>query len=174
MLPIQPLKSSGYTFIELLVVIAIMGVIMMMAVPAYGRFQKRQLIEQGAKQFITILRMAQKKASAGEKPSSGCSILDGYRVTGVKNSNTYTMQAVCGGSLHAGSAQTYTMDPRVVFNHASDVTVNFFVVNMGIVRGATVSPINGVILLKFGTDYTYTVTVTPGSGLIKEGAVVDL
>ena len=64
------------------------------------------------------------------------------------------------------------MNAQVKFTSAFAVT--YSVVNMGIVQGATVDPASGEIEIRFATDYTYTVTVVPGTGSVKEGEVAAL
>jgi len=172
MLPIQSLKSLGFTLIELLVVISIMGLVLAVSVPAYSRFQKQQATEQAGKELVSVLRLAQKKASAGEKPQAACTVFNGYIVSAAANASSYTLQAKCDNAAHADSAQTFFMNAQVKFTSAFAVT--YSVVNMGIVQGATVDPASGEIEIRFATDYTYTVTVVPGTGSVKEGEVAAL
>jgi prepilin-type N-terminal cleavage/methylation domain-containing protein len=108
------MKSNGFTMIELLVVMAVIVTITALLVGGYNNFNQTERLRQSGKDLKTNLRLAQTKATSGLKPS-GCSVLDGYRVT--FDSSSYTIQALCGGAL-AGSITTITLPDAISFSPA--------------------------------------------------------
>lgn len=84
---------SGYTLIEILVVVAITAVLASSGWAAYRTFDNNQKLAQAASTLRSNLRDAQNRALSGEKPGSGCTVLDGYRVTFAATS--YSVQAWC-------------------------------------------------------------------------------
>lgn len=88
-------KTNGYTLIELLVASAIIMVITGFGLAGWTRFREKALVTAAADKLKTELRLVRSWAINGQKPSSGCGILDGYRVEG-SNSNL-NIFACCDG-----------------------------------------------------------------------------
>lgn len=89
---------AAFTLIELLVVISIIGILFTVGMAAYNEFNRGQILSQAAKTLKNDLRLAQSKASAGEKDSSSCvnKTLEGWFVS--FTSSSYTLYGSCDGT----------------------------------------------------------------------------
>lgn len=108
----MPKRSClGFTLIELLIVISITGVLAGIGLASYNQFNRKQILDQTAKNVKNDLRLIQSKALAGEKDCSagvcggstaGCGQdedekeLDGWYVEFTNTS--YTYYGSCGGT----------------------------------------------------------------------------
>lgn len=93
---------SGFTLIEIIMVVAIMAMMTGGAINAYSYFNSRQQLIQSAKNIQLLLREAQKRSRVGDKPSTGCVVLQGYRVQASAGASTINLYAVCSNSLNPG------------------------------------------------------------------------
>lgn len=101
---IKPTKrfewSRGFTFIELLITMLIMTIVFTFGYANYRDFSRKQEIEGAQRLLKSDLRLAQKQASTGHKPSgSACDDpedLSGYKVEST-SSTAYRISAVCSG-----------------------------------------------------------------------------
>jgi len=93
--------ERGFTLIELLVVISIMGILLGASLVYYQSFNRRQILNQVAKDLGNNLRHAQSKALAGEKPQDWCDgegeTLTGYRLE-FTSETEYQIMAICSNS----------------------------------------------------------------------------
>lgn len=114
------LSMRGFSLVELIVVIGLILLLTGGIVGGYNSFNETQKLKQAAATLKDHLRLAQAKAMAVEKPSSGCTTLVGYRVS-FPSSNQYALRARCteGG---AGGSISVTLPTRVTF---SPVPTNF-------------------------------------------------
>ena len=73
-LPVGKKKSSsgGFTLIEVLVVLAIMAVVVRLGIASYNNFQESKKIEVVAENVASTLRLAQSKATNGQKNCTAC------------------------------------------------------------------------------------------------------
>ena len=91
--------SRGFTLIELIVVIGISMVMVGGAVAGYNNFNHRQQIIQSGKQFGSVIREAQKRASVGDKQAvCNADRLRWYEIFAVTGSNVFTLRAQCEGA----------------------------------------------------------------------------
>ncbi len=104
---------NGFTLIELLVAIAIVLVMTGGVIVNYNTYNDDQRTRQAALTVKNNLRLAQSRAYNGEKPTSSCTQLQGYRVSFA--SGSYAIQAQCTEGL-AGSPQSYTLDRGITFS----------------------------------------------------------
>ena len=79
-------------------VMTIIGLLFGIGIAQYTQFNRQQILDQAAQELKNNLRLAQTKASSGEKPN-GCTTLAGYQVSfssGTDNNpDTYRIQARC-------------------------------------------------------------------------------
>lgn len=114
------LFQGGFTLIELLVVIMLIGLVVGGGIAGYSRYNARQLVFQSGYTFMSVLRTAQKHASAGQKPG-GCQRLLGYSVVGNASGGancdatlcSYTLNAVCSNATYPDS--TYSLQRGSTF-----------------------------------------------------------
>ena len=96
----------GFTLIEMAVAVGISLVIIGGVLSNYNNYNDTQKVKQGAQTLKNNLRFAQGLAFAGKKPTSGCTELEGYRVTFARDSDVWrTGQGVsgrCRNDDHAG------------------------------------------------------------------------
>lgn len=150
--------QGGFTLIEMLIVAVIFVLISSGAFLNYRKFIRRQQVLQSAKNLQEALRVAQKKARVGEKPT-GCVTLNGYKVTVATNTRTIRIYAAC-------SNQDYQVTTAELFGNArmtAPLVITFKVITGG-VEGA------GPISVGYWGSYDiYTFNVNVG-GEITEGA----
>ncbi len=144
---------SGFTLIELLVSVAIVIVVTGGVIVNYNTYNDTQKTRQAALTVKNNLRFAQSRAYNGEKPSSGCTQLQGYRVTFAASS--YTTQAQCSEGL-AGSQQTVALEGGLSFSPIPG-DVLFRVLTRGIDSDVTVKVT--------GSNRSYQFQVTRSGGL---------
>jgi prepilin-type N-terminal cleavage/methylation domain-containing protein len=94
-------KRMGFTLVEIVVVISIMGLLLTTGLVYYQHFNRRQILNQAAKDLESNLRLAQGRALAGEKPEGWCSgeaeTLVGYRLEFISEID-YQISAVCSNT----------------------------------------------------------------------------
>ncbi|MCL4359665.1 prepilin-type N-terminal cleavage/methylation domain-containing protein [Patescibacteria group bacterium] len=132
-------RHCGYTLIELLVTLSIIGIILGVGIARFDNYNKTQKLRQAALTVKNDLRLAQTKASAGLKPSSGCSVLLGYTVT--FTGTGYTTQALCSEGP-AGTADTASLSPGLTFTTVPS-TITFAPLGQGASPTETISVTNG-------------------------------
>lgn len=153
-------RQRGFTLIEMLVSISITLIITGGVMVSYRGFNQRQQLIQSTKNLQQTLRLAQKKARVGEKPT-GCQTLEGYTVRGTINSQNVALLAICDLDTEYPISTT-----TLSGNTLLDVTFDFtYKVLTGGVIGA------GPVQLS-NADLIYTFNVNPG-GDISEGQYVE-
>ena len=104
--------ERGFTLIELLVAISIIGLLVTAGFAYYQDFNRRQIVNQGAKELKNNLRLTQSKALAGEKPEGWCDDSDesliGYRLE-FTSTTSYHVVAVCS-NVNEGPFETILVD----------------------------------------------------------------
>ena len=146
----------GFTLIELLVTMSIIGILFGIGVAQYNKFNRRQILDQAAQTLKNNLRLAQNKASAGEKPASGCATLDGYQVNFIdSNPDYYTIGAKCSPSSPA--ANGFSLPTGVSFSSLPFPNPIIFKV-LG--QGTNVNVSTNIVLSGFGDTRTITVSAT--------------
>lgn len=150
---------SGYTLIELLVVITIIMLLTGWSVAGYVKLNQKQTVIAGGKLVMGVLRQAQQRAAAGQKPPVGCTTLQSYSFAAPMGGSTYRVFAQCSDATYAissgqlGSGLTFGSNINIVFG----------------VLGGGVSGTIGNIQISSSTN-TYTFSVS-GSGDISEVSV---
>ena len=104
-------SKKGFTLIELLVSLAIFALILSFLVVGYNTFRTSRQLSLAAGELQTQLRLVRTKAIAGEKPSSGCDTLDGYRVEYVGGNIFYT--ALCNGGNPVGEQKQVVIKTEI-------------------------------------------------------------
>lgn len=144
-------NHKGFTLIELVVSVAIMGILVGGGIAAYRTFNTKQLVMTAGKEYVQLLRVAQKKAKAGEKPA-GCTTLSGYRVSVVANGSQATMYALCNGGSTVIVDSQKDFSTEVVFTQ--NAALDFQVLLGGVVGFGSVT------LTNLTASYSYQVDIT--------------
>ncbi|MDP3955260.1 MAG: prepilin-type N-terminal cleavage/methylation domain-containing protein [bacterium] len=91
----------AFTLIELLVVMSIIGILFSIGIAGYSNFNRKQILTQAVKTLKSDLRLAQSKASSGEKDyTAGCTnstVLEGWFVSFLSSPARYEIYGKCGG-----------------------------------------------------------------------------
>jgi type II secretion system protein H len=124
-------RFSGFTLIEVLVVATVIGLLTGVGIASYNRFNEKQRVQQAAMTFATELRVAQKRANAGEKPVGCLGDLEFYAITTTNSSNTYTLSTNCPGT------ETKNLGSHAVFGN--DQTFTILILNKGFQSDASVT-----------------------------------
>ena len=154
-------KNKGFTLIELLVSITILGILLGIGIAAYNEFNKTQTVKQVALNLKNDLRQAQNKAMAGEKPASGCGVLNGYEVSFTATS--YSFYAKCSPGPSYGTATSGTLPTSVNLAVSPAGPVLFKVLGQGVDTTKT------ICVTGFGKLYKLFITT---SGEIQDGGFV--
>jgi len=137
-----PSSVSGFTLVELLVVASLMAVFFSIGVARYNDFNRRQVIEQAGLELKNNLRLAQNKASIGEKDSTVCTdamLLYGWYVS--FDSGSYRIYGNCAGTEY--SSTTINLNSRgISVSNPPATPIRFQPINRG-VEGATTITIYG-------------------------------
>jgi len=107
-------RRSGFTLIELMIAIAIGSVLFSGGLAAYRGFGDRQTLKQAGATFQSNLRLFQKKALSGEKPSECLSgdVFEGLEVSYV-NETSYLATPICQAAIPGG--ETFILAEDVEF-----------------------------------------------------------
>lgn len=132
-------KLTGFTLIELLVAMSIIMLVSGFLLANYTRYNKNQQLKQTSLTLKNNLRLAQSKATIGQKPPSGCTELVGYEVTFVVSS--YDVQAVCTEGV-SGETVTVTLPTGITFSSIPP-PITFGVLTRGIAADVTITLTNG-------------------------------
>lgn len=128
----------GFTLIELLVTMSIIGILFGIGFAKYNEFNRRQILAQTAQELKNNLRLAQNKALAGEKPTTGCTTLDGYQVNFSSGTpDSYTIQAKCSEGP-VGTAKTFKLPSTVKFTSPPS-PILFKVLAQGVEGASTIT-----------------------------------
>lgn len=149
----------GFTLIELIISIAIIMLLVGGVVASYNSFNTTQLLTQTGLSLKNNLQLMRVKATAVEKPTSGCTQFLGYRITFAASS--YSMQPLCTEGL-VGVAQTINLPQGVSFSPVPSV-VTFAALSGGLTGGATVN------LTLIAQSSSYLVQVSSNGTIIDEG-----
>ncbi len=152
------MRLKGYTFVEVLVSLTIVGLLFSFGFANFRDYSRRQALAGVARNLKGELRLAQSKASAGEKPAAcSASILSTYSFQ-IINSTSYKITADCSGGINV-DIKTVSFPEGVTMSPASG-TVSFKVLGQGtnIIAGGSVV----ITLTQVGTNNTSLVTVASG------------
>jgi prepilin-type N-terminal cleavage/methylation domain-containing protein len=148
--------ARGFTLIDLLITMSIIGVLFGLGVAKYNEFNRRQILDQAAQTLKSNLRLAQDKALAGEKPTIGCGVLDGYQANFVdSNPDYYTLGAKCSPS--SPTANNFSLPTGVSFSSLPSPNPIIFKV-LG--HGTNINGSTNIVLSGFSSTRTITVTST--------------
>lgn len=162
---------QGFTLIEMVVAVGLMMLLLGSTIVGYRQFANRQEVIQGGKEFVSALRLAQKRASVGDKPDvAGCNAgerLSGYRVRAANGADTYIVAALCDETEVGGATQIYSFAGDVVFKQAVDI--RFYVLSRGVEFGAGGDNATFVVGNPQAPGYTYSVEVTRSGEIYEQG-----
>jgi prepilin-type N-terminal cleavage/methylation domain-containing protein len=150
----------GFTLIEVVVSIGIILVVVGTVIANYNGFNNTQTLKQAALTLKNDLRFAQNKALSGEKPTSNCTTLSGYRVT--FSGANYSIQAFCTPEGLAGAESTISLPNGISFTSAPT-----FVLYRVISQGTSLTAETPVTLS--GSGRTYTLSLSPGGDVSEVG-----
>ncbi len=128
-------RTAGFTLIELLVAMSITMLIGGLMLANYTKYNKNQQLKQAALTLKNNLRLAQNKASIGQKPAIGCTELVGYQLT--FSDSSYVTQAVCTEGA-AGEVDTVTLPIGITFSPIPS-SITFGVLTRGIANDVTIT-----------------------------------
>lgn len=160
------MKKSGFTLIELIIVVTVILVISVVTLLNYNAYTDKQRVKQAGLTLRSDLRLAQTKATAGQKPAvCGDATLVSYRVT----------FSTCGGAGACYEIQPVCMENEVSVDTSSEVTrvylpsgVNYFAsyppIQFFSVTGVTNLTADMLIQLT-GAGVTYVVLVSPSGSV---------
>ncbi len=176
-------RRQGFGLIEFLIVIAIFGLSVSLITASFLTFERNQRVKNAARQLKSDLRLAQNKASSGDKGiGTGLLCLStvtpetlvGWYVNMTAGSSSYTIAGDCLKSTGETSFGSKTINlPRGVKLRAS--TDN----PAGITNGIY-TPSSANILFQPLTNKTTFLSLAPpfygnyAQGIFKAGAVLDL
>lgn len=154
-------SKSGFTLIELLVVTSIITLLFTVGIAAYQNFNRGQIVVQAAKELKENLRLAQSKASSGEKPNGCTGTLNGWQISIPNNSNSYELQAVCSNG-------TFTSRTILLAGDLEKIAGPSYVLFKVLAQGVEFPGEERTITITGFGDKIAKVTVTP-TGEIKIG-----
>ena len=131
---------KGFTLIEILVVISITGFLVVMGIASYNEFNRRQILDQAAKNVLNDLRFAQSKASMGNKGKEDASecvssdTLVGWKFE-ILSDTQYRIYGVCGSKPIFGT-KTVNLPSSLII---SGSTILFKPLNLGIDQDITIT-----------------------------------
>lgn len=151
---------DGFTLIELIVAVAIMMLLLGTGLISYLQFNDRQSLITVGEDMIGIVRMAQMRARAGDRPA-GCDRLEAYYLRAPLQSSSITLLADCENDevIHS----TYELKSGVVTAQSLDM-------GFRVLHGGVINP--GTIALQSPQGLQYEFVVTEG-GEVQVGAIVQ-
>ena len=161
------MKKSGFTLIELIIVITVILVISVVTLLNYNSYTDRQRVKQAGLTLRSDLRLAQTKATSGQKPfiCDATTTLESYTVTfsdcgGI--GACYEIQPIC---TQSGVAVDTDDDKiRVFLPSGVSFQTTYTPISFSPVTGVTDLTANRLILLT-GAGVTYTVVITPSGSI---------
>lgn len=144
---------KGYSLIELLVAIAILLLLTGGLLASYATYNQNQTLRQAALTVKANFRLAQSKALSGVKPTSGCTLLEGYNVSFTQS--TYSLQAQCDPQGLVGIKTDLALPSELVFSPVPS-SFTFGVLTNGLLDITNSVPIN---FTGFGKTYQIAVSV---------------
>ncbi|MFZ2024957.1 MAG: prepilin-type N-terminal cleavage/methylation domain-containing protein [Microgenomates group bacterium] len=157
-----PAGRRGFTLIELIVVVAIILIISVVTLLNYNSYTDRQRVKQAGFTLRSDLRLAQTKATSGQKPfvCDNTTTLQSYEVTFSDcdgKGACYTIQPICmkeGIPVDTQEEISTVLLPSGVAFQTSYLPIQFLSVT-----GATNLDVDQSIVLT-GADIIYTVNVS--------------
>ncbi len=135
---------KGFTLIELMLVVSILALLTGGGLVAFTGFREQRLALREAKKVVDELRLAQRRAIAGDKPAEcGNFPMQGYKVS--LRDSTITSTAICSGGSPVG--RQVLLEGKVV----DPVEVSF-----GVLEGGA-TPLTVEVC---GGKYLYSVAIT--------------
>ena len=152
---------AGFTIVELLIAVAIVLLFAGGVVSGYRTFNDTQTIKQVEQTLVSDLRLAQARATSGEKPG-GCTKLVGYTVRFSNTPSSYTVQPQCAPEgLISAAAQTVSLPTGVTFSNPPASPVIFGVLTQGVTNPTTVTVSGGSKTIAVTISASGTIDVVP-------------
>lgn len=158
-------NHSGFTLIELIVTTTLGLLLMAGALAAYTSFAARQDKIESARDVRSVIQSARERSRDGNKPETGCTSLNYYRVWGVQGTQNYYMAIRCNNDDDNLEQVTYRLQSGEYFLDDFDL---YFGPLPGPVSGTPVTIIIGR-LDDSSIRYEFDVT---DQGLVEEGSLV--
>ena len=143
-------RLGGFTLIELLVSVVIIGILVGAGIAAYRRFNDKQRVLAAGHAYESLLRMAQKKAKAGDKPSSGCATLKGYRVGVTNNGSKAILSVLCDDGTTVIYVSELNFDSDITYT--STANIDFLGLSGGVIGATSVNVSNAAGTTLFQVD----------------------
>ncbi len=150
---------AGFTMIELVVVMGVIVLLTSIGAAGYNGFNDTQKLKQTGLTLKNNLRVAQTKAIAASKPSSGCTTLMGYVAT--FTANGYAINPQCTDGV-IDDPTTVTFSAGVTF---SPVPSSFFFTTLT----GRISVSTDRTLMLIGLSKKYTLIVHPNGDIDDSG-----
>jgi len=148
------MEVKGFTLVELLVVIGIIAIVTGSGLAGWSRFREKSLINSVNAKLKTQLRLVRARAINGDKPTTGCQVLDGYQVREASG-NDLEVIACCDGCCQSGSCSGAV--EVIQIDEAISATFNNFPVMFLTLSGAA-DHTASIELVYF--DQTRTITIS--------------
>lgn len=148
--------KRGFTLVELLVSISIAAILFTIGYASFTKFNRRQILDQAAAELKSNLRMAQQKASSGEKSADCAAPLEGWFASFTTNS--YSIYGLCG-AYKFGEKTVDLQKRKLTFPSPLTNPIQFKPLSLGVAFGLNAN-YPSVSLTLAGYSLTKTVVVT--------------
>ena len=156
-----PAPRFGFTLIEMMVVITISGILVAGGLAAYKGISEKENLKQAGLTLESNLKLAARRAQAGEKPENCSGNLTSFSVSAVGSDVTkYQVQAKC--STGDATAVEYVLGDGVEFQSVINPPIDFWPLRNGVTGGQTLT------LTTISGSFSYQVVVE-ASGVIRGG-----
>lgn len=133
-----PALRFGFTLIEMMVVITISGILVAGGLAAYKGISEKENLKQAGLTMESNLKLAARRAQAGDKPENCGGSLTSFSVSAVGGDNTkYQIQALCSSA--SAAAVEYVLGDGVEFQQVLPTPIEFLPLRNGVIGGQTIT-----------------------------------
>ena len=155
-----PAFRFGFTLIEMMVVIAISGILVAGGLAAYKGISEKENLKQAGLTLESNLKLAARRAQAGEKPGDCSGSLTSFTVSAGTDNTKYQVQALC--SQQNAAAVEYVLGDGIQFQQVFTTPIDLLPLRNGVTGGQTIT------LTTTSGAFSYQVIVE-NSGVIRGG-----